>query len=122
MMKNNKPKKKTLNIVLLCISAVMVLVGIIGLTVPGALDNPTESLPPTIIFGIIGFYNLIRVIFGRNSNTNTDSASPAYQNAAPATVSSFNFTGGIPKHLLVDEKSQVWCIPDGKNGELIKGF
>jgi len=117
--KNNKPKRKALNIVLLCFSAVMVLVGIIVLTVPGASDNPTESLPPTIIFGIIGFYNLIRVIFGRNSNTNTDSAYPAYQNAAPATASSFNFTGGIPKHLLIDEKSQVWCIPDGRNGELI---
>lgn len=72
--KNNKPKGKALNIVLLCFSAVMVLAGIIGLTVPGASDNPTESLPPTIIFGIIGFYNLIRVIFGRNSNANTDSA------------------------------------------------
>ena len=118
-MKNDKSKKKTLNIVLLCISAVMVLVGIICLTVPEASNNPTEAIPPTIIFGIVGLYNLIRVILGRNSNANINPAYPAYQNAAPMNAPRFNFTSGVQKYLLIDEQNQVWCVPDGRNGQLI---
>lgn len=117
-MKTDKPKKKILNIVLLCISVVIVLAGIICLTIPETSDNSSEAIPPTIIFSIIGFYNLIRVIGGRSSNTNTDSAF-SYKNT-PVNAPQYNFTAGIQKYLRIDEQNQVWCIPDGRNGYLIK--
>lgn len=124
-----KPRKATPYVILLCISALLfAFTGICS----GLMSNP-DSIPsdsPEVIAAVlalvfsvtmffVGLFGIIVVSAGNRRRAKTSKNVDDVQNAAPATVSSFNFTGGIPKHLLIDEKSQVWCIPDGRNGELI---
>ncbi len=124
-----KPRKVTPYVILLCISIFVIFITESFSDIMSSPDSIPSDSPEVIaavlalVFSVtmffVSLFGIIVVSAGNSRRVKASQNVNNVQNAAPATVSSFNFTGGIPKHLLIDEKSQVWCIPDGKNGELI---